>query len=102
MRLFVRGRPNLLCEFVNFGDDVGNFSEGAVQLLSEAQTLIDDSGTAIHVFDCFTRLFLDALNQLRNFFGGLCRLFGQLADLIRYNGEPKAVLAGTRCLDGGV
>src|SRR5882724_3662190 len=100
--LFVGGRANFLGEFVDFGDDVGNFVQSGTKIVSEAQTFFDDAGAALHVFDGLARLALNALDEVGDFLGGLRGLFGELADFIGDNREAETVLPGAGGFDGGV
>ncbi len=100
--LLVGGRADFLGELVNFGDDVGYFMQRGAEIVAEAETLFHDSCAALHVFDSLARFALDALNEVGNFLGGLCRFFGQFADFVGDDRETEAVFAGASGLDGGV
>ena len=59
-------------------------------------------GALIHVLDGFARFFLNALNQLGNFLGGLRGFFRQLADFVGHDGKAQTVFSGASRFDGGV
>jgi len=61
-RLLVRGCANFLREFINFGDDVGDFMQRSAQIVAEAETFLDDTGAAFHVFHGLASFALDALD----------------------------------------
>src|SRR5216684_2699899 len=101
-RLF-RGRcPDLLREFVDFGDHVGYFVQRGSEVVPEAQSFFNDARAALHVFDGLARLALDALDQVGDFFRRLRGLFRQLAHFIGDHGESQAMLARTRRFNGRV
>ena len=59
-------------------------------------------GGAVHVLDRLAGFLLNALDQFRDFLGGLRRFFGQLAHFVGDHGEAQAVFAGARRFNGGV
>src|SRR6185503_881685 len=102
VRLFVGGRADFLSELVNLGNNVGDLAQRGVQILAQAKTFVDDARALIHVLDCLASLFLNALDQLGNFLGGLRRLLRQLADFIGNHGKAQAVFAGAGRFNGSV
>src|ERR1700691_5280419 len=102
MRLLGGSGADFLGELVDFGDHQRNFPESDIEVVPENQALLHHGSALVHVTDGFARFFLNSLNQLGNFLGGLGGLFGELADFFGDHRKAQAVLAGACGFDGGV
>src|SRR5207248_7869903 len=98
----VGGGADLLRELVDLGHDVGNLAQRGVQFLAQSEAFVDDARAAVHVLDRLAGLFLNALNQFRDFLGGLRGFLSQLAHFVGNHGESKAMLARSRSFDGRI
>ena len=81
------GRADFLREFVNLGNDVGDFFEREAEVFVQQQAFLDHAGALFHVIHGFAGFLLYALDQLGNFLGGLRGFFRQLAHFFGDDGE---------------
>src|SRR5215469_264592 len=100
--LFVCGGADFLRELVDFGDDVGDFVQGAAKVIAEVEPFLDDARAVFHVLNRLASFALDALNEVGDFLGRLRGFFGQLADFVSDDREAKAVLPGAGGFDGRI